>query len=201
MLLVLLSMSINDVATLSSASETNALWPILDSQKDTSTWHPQQIRLLYGTNCCMIESDGGPEEESGREGSGAGDVREEQRFQVLAAEAAEGASGDPLLVLRTNRGQVELSPPGRDDRDSMLIGFELLLASFEAGGAGDGRGDTVKPSTFEGEEGSARGGFPDGNVARRRSKRWEGEGGREDMVLESSEDDSSSDGGQHQHRR
>ncbi len=150
----------------------------------------------------MIESDGGLEGEPGREGSGAGDVGEEQRFQVLAAEAAEGASGDPLLVLRTNTGQVELSPPGRDDRDSMLIGFELLLASLEAGGSCDGRVDIVKPSSkFEGEDGSARGGFTDGSVARRRSRRWEGGGGREDMVLESSEDDSGSDSGQHQHRR
>lgn len=146
----------------------------------------------------MVESDDGAEEELGREGSGAGDVGEEQRFQVLAAEAAEGVSGESLLVLRTNRGQVELSPPGRDDRDSMLIGFELLLASFGSGGADDGGGDFVNPSQFQGGGGSTR----EGSVARRRSKRWEGGGGRGGMALESSEDDSSgTDAGQHEHRR
>lgn len=127
----------------------------------------------------------------------------EQRFQVLAAEAAEDSSGASLLVLETDRGQVELSPPGRDDRDSMLIGFELLLAS--SGAAGDVDGGAVdgfaKPMSFEGAGEPGEGGRRDRGVARRRSRRWEETGGNEGMELESMDCSSESDGGQHEHRR
>lgn len=36
-----------------------------------------------------------------------------------------------LLQLRTDQGRVDLSLPGDEDRDSILAGFELLLASDE----------------------------------------------------------------------
>lgn len=155
----------------------------------------------------MAEPDERPEGGSNGERSGAGGAGGEQRFQVLAAEAGEDTSGEPLLVLRTDRGQVELSPPGRDDRDSMLIGFELLLASFGAGDdSGDGVDGFVEPPLSEGAGEPADGGGPrDRTVARRRSRRFDGAGGAGGsggMELESADDGSdSSDGRQHQHRR
>lgn len=141
----------------------------------------------------MTEPEDGPEEGSDRGVGG------EQRFQVLAAEAAEDASGAALLVLETDRGQVELSPPGRDDRDSMLIGFELLLASSGAAGEGGegGLDGSTKPLSFEGAGESGRG----VGVARRRSRRWEGAGASGGMEVESADGGSESDGHQHEHRR
>ncbi|CAM9347017.1 unnamed protein product [Ectocarpus fasciculatus] len=150
------------------------------------TWCSQKIRLIHGTSWCITRLNDGQEVEVDRGGGG-----EEQQFQVLAAEAAQDAASDAaLLVLTTDRGRVELSPPGRDDRDSMLIGFELLLESF--GGVDDG------------DSGGGGGGFkqaalPDRHIARRRSKRWEGvRAGGEGMVLESADDDSDDDDHHHQ---
>lgn len=184
-----------------ASNPIDAIRTYVDGQSGNNKWHPQQIRLLDGTSCCciMTESDDGPEEGSDRERSG------EQRFQVLAAEATEDASGEPLLVLSTDQGRFELSPPGRNDRDSMLIGFELLLASFCGAGDDDGGGDGVDGfrKLFEGEGGSAEGGSRDRSVARRRSRRWQGAGaagGSGGMELASADDGSGSDGRQHQHR-
>lgn len=189
----------------------------IDSQRGNENWRTQKIRLLHGTSWCI--ADGEAEDDSDREGSGAGGgfgggVCEEHQFQVLAAEATEDASAvdegvGSLLILRTDRGTVELSPPGRDDRDSMLIGFGLLLAS--SGGAGNGgdtgsgvRGFMNLSSSLEGEGGVSPRSFPpDRGVARRRSRRWEGVtgrgGGNEGMVLESADEDTDSDDHQHQH--
>lgn len=156
--------------------------------------------MLDGTICCMTESDDGPEEGS----HGGAGVGGEQRFRVLAAEAADDASlGEPLLVLRTDRGRVELSPPGRDDRDSMLVGFELLLASVSAVGDGCGGGvdGFMKPLSFEGAGDPGHGGRRDRSVARRRSRRWEGVAGSGGMELESTDGGSESDSRQHEHRR
>lgn len=47
--------------------------------------------------------------------------------KVLTARA--DVLSDESLVLQTDRGQVRLSLPGCDDRDSLLMGFELLLQS------------------------------------------------------------------------
>eukprot|EP00903_Cladosiphon_okamuranus_P008639 g8283.t1 len=157
----------------------------------SNTWHPQQIRLLDGANC-MTKSDDGP---VGGLHRGAG-VGGEQRFQVVAAEAGKDASsGQPLLVLRTDRGQVELSPPGRDDRDNMLIGFELLLDSLGAEGGergGDADGFMKRPSS-DGAGDSGHGDRRDRSAARRRSRRWEGRGGTDGMELESSDSGSDSE--------
>lgn len=161
-------------------------------QNGANTWHPRQIRLLDGTNWCMTESDDPPDKGADR---GLGEV---QRFQVLAAEATEDASGEPLLVLSTDRGQVELAPPGRDDRDSMLIGFELLLASFGAGDDGGGADSFTKPRLFEGV---VRGGHRERGGARRRSRRWEGTEGSGGMELGSTDGGSDSDVRPHHHRR
>lgn len=109
---------------------------------------------------------------------------------MLAAEAAQDAASDAsLLVLTTDRGRVELSPPGRDDRDSMLIGLELLLESSAGGDDGDsGGGGGFKEAAFA-----------DRDITRRRSKRWEGGRGEgEGMVLESADDDSDDDDHHHQ---
>lgn len=151
------------------------------------TWCAQKIRLVHGTSWCMTEVIVGPDAQLDRAGGG-----EEQQFQVLAAEAAEHASSDAsLLVLTTDRGRVELSPPGRDDRDSMLIGFELLLESYVGGDDGDSGG---------GGGGFKEVALPDRDIARRRSRRWEGgKGDGEGMVLESADCDS--DGDDHHHQQ
>lgn len=146
-------------------------------------------------------------ERSGAVGGGGDGFCDEHRFQITAAEASEDASGErSLLFLRTDKGLIELSPPGRNDRDNMLVGFELLLASF---GDGDGRSNGSGVRGFEempllegGEEGSPRSSSPDSGVARRRSRRWEGVtdrgGGNEGMVIESADEDTDSDDHQHQ---
>lgn len=46
---------------------------------------------------------------------------------MLAARA--DSASDESLVLETDRGTVHLSLPTGDDRDTLLIGFELLLSS------------------------------------------------------------------------
>ncbi|CAM9828067.1 unnamed protein product [Ectocarpus sp. 12 AP-2014] len=159
----------------------------LDGGNGNMTWCAQKIRLVRGTSWCMTELIDGPESQLDRDEGG-----EEQRFQVLAAEAAEDAASDAsLLVLTTDRGRVELSPPGRDDRDSMLIGFELLLESYVGGDDGDSGG---------GGGGFKEAALPDRDIARRRSRRWEGGMGEgEGMVLESADEDS--DGDDHHHQQ
>ncbi|CAM9331498.1 unnamed protein product [Ectocarpus sp. 4 AP-2014] len=151
------------------------------------TWCAQKIRLVHGTSLYMTKLIDGPEAQLDRAGGG-----EEQRFQVLAAEAAEDAASDAsLLVLTTDRGRIELSPPGREDRDSMLIGFELLLESYVGGDDGDSGGGSGSVKKVA---------LPDRDIARRRSRRWEGGTGEgEGMVLESTDDDS--DGDDHHHQQ
>lgn len=139
----------------------------------------------------MTEDDGADTQDG--EGGGA---TEELRFQVLAVEteAAHAQAQKPLLVLRTDHGRVELAPPGRDDRDSMLIGFELLLASFGDGGPAE---ESV------GGGGSVGGVMPDRDAAQHKSRRWEeGLVGRGGMTLESSDEEDSEDdqGDEDRHR-
>lgn len=67
-----------------------------------------------------------------------------------------------LLLLRTDQGRVDLSLPGDEDRDSILAGFELLLASNEfddqpvpaaSGGKAD---ELLNRSTMAVERGKSR---------------------------------------------
>lgn len=144
----------------------------------------------------MTDADDASEAEAGidGQGNGAGGSRGEQRFQVLEAEAEaeEAHAQEELLVLGTDRGRVELAPPGRDDRDSMLMGFELLLASF-------GDGGPAKGTAFPKRGG---GGLPERNAEQHRSRRWEeGLVGRGGMTLESSDEDSDGEEDENRHRR
>lgn len=132
----------------------------------------------------MTEADD-VEIDVGGEGDKARRLGKEQRFRVLAVEA-EADAQEPLLVLGTDRGRVELAPPGRDDRDSMLIGFELLLASCS--GSGGPATEPTSPS-WGGVSAGKR-----GNLAQQRSRRWEeGKGGQGGMVLESTDEEETED--------
>lgn len=99
--------------------------------------------------------------------------------QVFAV--APATTDRSLLLLRTDQGRVDLSLPGDEDRDSMLAGFELLLASDEYG-------DQPVPA--------ASGGIADGPldesimaVKRSKSRQWEPVSGQgSGMVMESADE-------------
>lgn len=116
--------------------------------------------------------------------------------QVLGAEAGT-TTDQSLLLLRTDRGQVDLSLQGNNDRDAMLIGFELLLLSSDVPAIGSvavGNSEEQTP----GESGANDGGL----FTRSKSRRWDtsttvrsgrnnaGGGG---MVLESADEGSDDD--------
>ena len=153
-------------------------------------WCPQKLRLLEGATFCMaseeMDVDGG-----GDEGGGAADAGGGGRFEVLAAEAGSGETPEAsLLLLRTDRGPVEVSLPAKEDRDGMLVGFELLLASvaqFERSAAAEEERAANNRGSLSGDGSPGRGG-----LGRAQSRRWEisegkGEGGG--MMLMSGDDE------------
>lgn len=108
-------------------------------------------------------------------------------FQVLGAEA-DTASDQSLLLLRTDRGQVDLSLQGKNDRDAMLIGFELLLSSTAVAGSQAGLGEEQNLGTSVGR----------GIATRGKSRRWDTSGGGSGsgggMLLESADEASDGEG-------
>lgn len=154
------------------------------------TWCPQKLRLLEGTTFCMasdeMDVDGG-----GDGGGGAADAGGGGRFEVLAAEAGGVETPEAsLLLLRTDRGPVEVSLPAKEDRDSMLIGFELLLASvaqFELSAVPEEERTANVRGKFSG------GGSPGGRgLGWDRSRRWEiseGKGEGDGVMLMSADDE------------
>lgn len=92
--------------------------------------------MLSDSVFCMTECDG----KEGLDGDGGSFSGHQQQLEVLAAEKAQpesppSSSSDlSQLILRTNLGPVEVALDGQDDRDSMLAGFGLLLASVGSGG-------------------------------------------------------------------
>lgn len=136
-----------------------------------------------------MDVDGG-----GDGGGGAADAGGGGHFEVLAAEAGGVETPEAsLLLLRTDRGPVEVSLPSKEDRDSMLVGFELLLASvaqFERSAAPEEKRAVNFRGNFSGGGSSGHEG-----LRRDKSRRWEisegkGEGGG---ILLTSGDDETED--------
>lgn len=140
---------------------------------------------VTGGSSSRMSGDSDDDRESVGQGRGDG---QEQEFKVWEAESRT-TSDRSLLVLRTDRGLLEVSLPEDDDRDSMLVGFELLLASLDTA-AGGGDAPELAPRNEKGV------------IERASSRRWEhaiegggrGTGGQA-MVLGSSDEESDDDSG------
>ncbi|CAM9659130.1 unnamed protein product [Ascophyllum nodosum] len=136
-------------------------------------WLPREIRMVEGNNFCMLHAEGMDVESDSEE-------REEERFKVLAVAPAK--TDRSLLLLLTDQGSMELSLPGGDDRDTLLAGFELLLASAV--------NDESHVSEAFAERASAR---RSESLEQRESKQWEHAVGQETVgngVMMESENES-----------